>query len=382
MTSQERATYKRALMAAGVMPSGMEDDELEAAYFAEFPNAEKNNAPAPKPESKPESTPAPKPDLKAVPKTPKVTGSKDDLDALAEILGRLTGEKEAPLDEARIVELIQQHSNKPVTHNVTVNAYKAGEIKLEGVHSVFPEVVEALEIAPVTMVWPYLVGPAGSGKSTLARQIAESFGIPCYAKEKLDDKFELLGYEDAGGKWHPSDLYHCMKNGGIFLFDEIDASDPNAVIAFNSAIANGIMTFPNGETVKRHEKCFFIGAGNTFGLGATAVYSAREMLDGSTRNRFMPITIGYCEALETQIAHNAAASIDPDYCAATTNAWLVMVLAARAFVKTNQLDVIISPRQSMQGAALAAKGRDLADLRKMILGAELNETQLKQIEAA
>jgi len=71
----------------------------------------------------------------------------------------------------------------------------------------------------------------------------------------------------------------------LFLFDEIDASLPNAVLAFNAALANGYADFPDGM-VKRHPRFACIAAANTFGMGADRIYVGRNQLDGADAGPF------------------------------------------------------------------------------------------------
>ena len=40
----------------------------------------------------------------------------------------------------------------------------------------------------------------------------------------------------------------CYENGGLFLFDEIDAADPDVVLVVNSALANGHLNIPRGTS--------------------------------------------------------------------------------------------------------------------------------------
>lgn len=90
--------------------------------------------------------------------------------------------------------------------------------------------------------------------------------------------------------------------------DELDAANDNLLIAFNTALANGHLYNPIlGQSFKRHKDFFVIGAGNTFGKGADAVYTARGRLDGSTIDRFVPISMGYLREIEDKILVGALA---------------------------------------------------------------------------
>lgn len=141
-----------------------------------------------------------------------------------------------------------------------------------------------------------LVGPAGTGKSTAIEQISRYLNLPFYTANRVQNAFELTGYNDASGKYIPTQFYEAYKNGGLFLFDEIDASAPEALVTINTAIAQGFMAFP-GHTkhVLMHKNFKMVCAGNTFGTGKEEVCISyfnlkheNEFLD--LRNVFFPMT--------------------------------------------------------------------------------------------
>ena len=87
----------------------------------------------------------------------------------------------------------------------------------------------------------------------------------------------------------PWELLHDPSNGGVFLFDEIDAADANVLLVVNSALANGRMSVPSRHdqpVAKKHSEFVCIAAANTFGRGADRVYVGRNELDEATLDRF------------------------------------------------------------------------------------------------
>lgn len=159
-----------------------------------------------------------------------------------------------------------------------------------------------------------LVGPAGCGKTHLAHQVAEALGrqfasISCTAGMS---ESSLTGWQlpSEGGAFEyiPSDFVTQYENGGVFLFDELDAADPNTLLFLNQALANGSFFLPmrKGATlVTRHPDFVAIGAANTFGTGANMTYAGRERLDESTLDRFRAGTVllGYDETFERKAVH-------------------------------------------------------------------------------
>lgn len=90
------------------------------------------------------------------------------------------------------------------------------------------------------------------------------------------------------GAYVSSEFVECYENGGVFLFDEIDAADANVLMIINSAIANGYLSLPNRKEKSkavRHENFICIISGNTFGTGSVE-YSGRGYLDAAFLDRF------------------------------------------------------------------------------------------------
>lgn len=141
--------------------------------------------------------------------------------------------------------------------------------------------------------WPFLHGPAGSGKSTLAEDIAKELNLPYYSVSSLQQKYDLEGYTDAVGKYVETAFYKAFSEGGIFCFDEITSSPAEVLVAFNTAAANLIYNFPKIGLIKAHPDFHIIACDNTLGTGADSRYTARFVMDESTRDRFTPYEVGY-----------------------------------------------------------------------------------------
>lgn len=171
------------------------------------------------------------------------------------------------------------------------------EAKIEGVfHEKFADILSTVEIGEPTM----LVGPAGSGKNVAVGQVAKSLDLPMYYTNNANNEFKLLGYMDATGRYHETPFYTAFTKGGVFFLDEIDASDPTALIVVNSGLANGYMFFPNNpEPVKIHPDFRIVAAANTWGRGADLQYVGRNALDGSTMDRFDTVFFDYDEKMES-----------------------------------------------------------------------------------
>lgn len=140
-----------------------------------------------------------------------------------------------------------------------------------------------------------LIGPAGTGKSHIARQVASLIrteshpdGLP-YGETPMTPgatRGDLLGRHTVGG-FIPSKFVEIYSGGGVFNFEEIDASDPSMLIVVNNALSSSwLYNSVNGERYDRHPDFIAVSTANTFGLGADAKYTGREKLDLATIDRF------------------------------------------------------------------------------------------------
>lgn len=208
-------------------------------------------------------------------------------------------------------------------------------------HKLHDEVKEVLELGIGCLVF----GPAGSGKTTLAKNVAEDLGIPFRMNGAIGKEHKLFGFIDANGKYHSTEFRDAFENGGLYLFDEIDASNPQVLLTLNSALANGICDFPD-KTLKMHPEFRFIASANTNGNGATAQYSARNQLDGATKDRFMVFKSEYDDGLTLSIIKSMVPNPEDLELALE---WNNKVLQIRKICKKQSIDLILSPRASFIG---------------------------------
>jgi hypothetical protein len=211
------------------------------------------------------------------------------------------------------------------------------------VHPVFDDLLMAMAVGHT-----YLYGPAGTGKSTLVKQAAEAlgFGDRVFVTGSVFRESQLLGYttdHDAAGnvRYVETEFYRWWTRGGVFLFDEVDSSNPAALLAFNQALANGICAFPTG-TLKKHPEGVCVATANTNGKGNGGRQYQRARLDGAFMDRFVAaIHVGYDTNMERAIA--------PDV------AWAEVVQAVRGAVERLSVDMLVTPRATLGGGALLAQ---------------------------
>jgi hypothetical protein len=187
----------------------------------------------------------------------------------------------------------------------------------------------------------WLSGPAGSGKTRAGQDLAKLLGLPFYGMGAKQTGFDVLGYCDGAGTYHKTPFRTAFEHGGVFQADEIDAWENEAVQALNSATANDFCQFPD-SVVARHPDFHCIAGANTWGHGATSDYCGRTKIDGASLTRFTKLAWEYDESLESALSGNTA--------------WAARVQRARAKAADAGLKVLITPRATIQGAALIAAG--------------------------
>lgn len=243
--------------------------------------------------------------------------------------------KAPEIDESRVVELIKKHAMATTVTIQTPDEIRNVPTGLH--HKALPLVLKMIS-AGVNVL---MVGAAGSGKTTIAEQVAQALELDFYFNGALSSEYKLSGFVDAQGRIVSTAFRRAYEFGGVYLFDEIDASMPDALLAFNAALANGHADFPDGS-IKRHPNFRCIAAANTYGKGADRVYVGRNQLDGASLDRFCVIDIDYDEKLERALASN--------------DNWVDYVQKIRNAIYKLKIRHIVSPRASLFGAKLLAAG--------------------------
>lgn len=241
-----------------------------------------------------------------------------------------------------------------------IKVNKAPAVKLDVAHMALPDIVTAV----VAGTSPFLVGPAGSGKTTLAEQVATVLKRKFYLESRVTSEFKLLGFIDAAGHVVRTQFREAYEHGGVFLLDEVDASDPDALTAFNSALANGLAAFPDA-LVRRHPDFVAIAAGNTYGRGADRQYVGRNQLDAATLDRLAIFEVDYDEMLELELSGDVE--------------WARFVQKVRKAVELEKVRHVVSPRASISGAKLLAAGMDRAKVEEATIWKGLDGAQRSRV---
>jgi len=227
---------------------------------------------------------------------------------LIEGLQALVGE--ALMTEDKVKDIVTQVANEIIKRPVIreIKFPDKPKVKMEEhTHPVFEDVLTLAGLGQNIM----LIGPAGCGKTHLAIQIAKALDRPfasvsCsigMSESALTGRLVPTG-DNGKFEYMISDFVRLYQEGGVFLFDEIDAADANLLVVINQALANDgfhIGHKTDGTYVKRHKDFVCIAAANTFGTGGDMLYAGRERLDAATLDRFEPVLVDYDTELEKKL---------------------------------------------------------------------------------
>lgn len=264
--------------------------------------------------------------------------------------------------EALAQQLIEHEPLRIRIEHAPASVNAAPKVVFEGpAHHEFPTLL-AMARAKVNIL---MVGPAGSGKTTAAEMLSRALGIEFRFNGAIDTEYKLKGFVDAQGRVIQTAFRDAFENGGVYLFDEVDASLPAATMAFNSALANGWCDFPDKRVI-RHPNTVIIAAANTFLGGATFEYVGRNKQDAAFIDRFVTLGWDVDEGLEASLCPN--------------DAWCKHVQRIRANVKRKGLKVIVSPRASFEGAKLLAQGLPWEFVEKSAIRKGMTEDQWNSIK--
>ena len=160
-----------------------------------------------------------------------------------------------------------------------------------------------------------LVGPSGCGKTYLSLKVSEKLELQFGSQSCSAGMSEsmLAGYLipiGNGGKFEyvASTFTKLYEEGGVFLFDELDAADENTLVFINQALANGSFYLAqryNKRQFVKHPDFVAIAAANTYGHGESMIYSGRNQLDGATLDRFRAgiVEMDYSDKVEETLVN-------------------------------------------------------------------------------
>jgi len=299
--------------------------------------------------------------------TPPAPVTNTAAEQFANALRLLMGNPEAIVDESKVRAIVADEIGK-IEPAVKVTRLEisgpAGLTKIEGVvHASTGMVIRVASLAHPVM----LVGPAGASKTSICSTVATALNLPLYITSTVFDTHELLGFVDGMGNYHSTAFRQAFEHGGVWVADEIDAWDAAALLAANSALANGFATFPDTPVpVLRHANFRIVATANTYGHGADRVYVGRNQLDAASLDRFAVIAIDYDRDLEVALSGG-------------NELWLDRVTDVRMECRAKNIRHVVSTRAIIMGSQALAAGISQANVEEMYLFKGMSESDRKKI---
>lgn len=257
--------------------------------------------------------------------------------------------KESPVDADTVRKIVREETANQESRVIEIKRPDFPNVKLEGhIHPQFERVMRLVACGGNVL----LVGPAGCGKTHMAEQIAKALNAAYGAIHGSAGASEsaltgwLLPGNGGAFEYVPSVFVRLYESGeSLFLFDELDAFDPNMLLVANGALANGhlhIAHRKDAPLVSRGQNARIMATANTFGTGANPMYAGRAPLDAATLDRFIVVSVDYDVKLEERIAKANGLSDSQalelwDLRGKVRNQSLRRVISTRAFQKAGTM---------------------------------------------
>jgi hypothetical protein len=261
-------------------------------------------------------------------------------------------------------EKVRKAIQNAVPKKIEVKGPSGKTIKLDRQHCAFEDLLKFIGIRSNL----YMVGPTGSGKTRGAFEASKALDLPFYALSvgPMTTQSQIMGFYNGHGEYVSSMFRKAYENGGVFLFDEIDAANATVLTCMNQGTSADECAFPDAM-VKKHKDFVCLAAANTYGRGADRIFVGRNQLDGATLDRFPILEWNYDEGLELEISGNVE--------------WTKHVQNLRASAEKMKVRHIISPRASIVGAQMLEAGMKKSFVEESVIWKGLDSATVKRIKS-
>ena len=290
------------------------------------------------------------------------------LDTIAKYSAGKVVEDVMPLIRKKCIE---EFGMTPVTQEIKIGNQPTVMLKAE-----LPPCFKSILSYTVNGNPVMMTGPAGTGKGYLARQVAKATGSEFFEVNAVKNSYDLTGFVDANSKFVRTPFYDACKavsegKKAVFLFDEMDCSDPEVLKIFNEALSSLEFTFPNDEHLT-FDDLIILCACNTFGTGSDEMYCGQQ-LDASTLDRFAMVHVDYNRKVELSIARGDEELVDfiDAFRRQTEKNGLLFVASYRSLKRIVSMRGVLPLKQVMKECFLKSMADD--DLKNIL--ANMSDTE-------
>lgn len=169
----------------------------------------------------------------------------------------------------------------------------------------------------------YLAGPTGAGKTSAILEITGRLNWPtlCVSGHGRMEMHDLVGHHSIGTDENGNQIMRfihgplavAMREGFVFILDEIDLLDPSVTTGLNAVLEGRplVIADNSGEIIKPHPNFRFVATGNSAGQGdETGLHAGVQQQNIASMDRFVVLQVGYMEeatevALLQKVLHGA-----------------------------------------------------------------------------
>lgn len=199
----------------------------------------------------------------------------------------------------------------------------------------------------------FVCGPSGCGKSSTLREWCARTGTPMYAvtaNGRLEFP-DLVGHvsleSDGAGGTRTAFVYGplslAMKNGGLFLLDELDLLDPSVCAGLNGVLDGSPLVIPEngGEVIEPHPAFRFAATGNSAGGGdSSGMYAGVLQQNAALMDRFTVVSATW---LSADAERSIVAAAVPDMPKDALDAMLKVAASVRDTQKAGASRMVAKP---------------------------------------
>lgn len=205
-----------------------------------------------------------------------------------------------------------------------------------------------------------LIGPTGSGKTSLIEQVCNRLDVPVVsftAHDRLEVPELIFTREAVNGSTLTIDgpLTDAMRNGYVFVLNEIDLLEPGTATGLNDILERGFVVIPSTNELVRAAPGFaFVATSNTGGGGDEAgMYVGTRVQNMAFRDRFIKLYVDYLsEEAEISLLANRFKDLSPALLKGFVD---VAKMIREAFMAGTGLDVTMSTRTLIRWVRLSGQ---------------------------